>query len=111
MMALMSFCAVLFVLLAARWVVLNHGWSGLVQLKGLYIPGEFGVKPLLLGAAIASLSYIGFDAISTLSEEAHNPRRNILLASVLTCLITGALAGSQVYAGQLIWPSDHNLAV
>ena len=83
MMALMSFCAVLFVLLAARWVVLNHGWSGLVQLKGLYIPGEFGVKPLLLGAAIASLSYIGFDAISTLAEDTVQPERDISIATVL----------------------------
>ena len=32
------------------------------------------------------LTYIGFDGISTLSEEAENPRRNILLATVLTCV-------------------------
>ena len=36
--------------------------------------------------SIAVLTYIGFDGISTLSEEAENPRRNILLATVLTCL-------------------------
>jgi amino acid transporter len=38
------------------------------------------------GTSIAVLTYIGFDGISTLSEEADNPRRNILLATVLTCL-------------------------
>ena len=37
------------------------------------------------------LTYIGFDGISTLSEEAENPRRNILLATVLICLVTGIL--------------------
>lgn len=47
---------------------------------------------------------IGIDGISTLSEEVHNPRRNILLASVLVCLITGVLASVQVYFAQLIWP-------
>ena len=52
------------------------------------------------------LTYIGFDGISTLSEEAHDPRRNILLATVLTCLVTGVLAASQVYAAQLVWPSN-----
>ncbi|MCI0424129.1 MAG: APC family permease, partial [Acidobacteria bacterium] len=56
------------------------------------------------GTSIAVLTYIGFDGIATLSEEAQNPRRNILLATVLTCLITGVLATAEVYAGQLVWP-------
>jgi amino acid transporter len=50
------------------------------------------------------LTYIGFDGISTLSEEVHNPRRNILLATVLVCVITGVLASIQVYTAQLVWP-------
>jgi amino acid transporter len=52
------------------------------------------------------LTYIGFDGISTLSEEAENPRRNILLATVLVCLITGVLASVEVYAAQLVWPGS-----
>jgi amino acid transporter len=51
------------------------------------------------------LTYIGFDGISTLSEEVHNPRRNILIGSVLVCLITGVLASVQVYAAQMVWPA------
>ena len=58
---------------------------------------------MLTGASIACLTYIGFDGISTLSEEVENPRRNILLATVLTCLITGVLASMLVYAAQLVW--------
>ena len=46
---------------------------------------------------LAVLTYIGFDGISTLSEEAHNPRRNILLATVLVCLFTGVVGLLQVY--------------
>jgi amino acid transporter len=49
------------------------------------------------------LTYIGFDGISTLSEEAENPRRNILLATVLACLVIGILSAVQVYFAQLIW--------
>jgi amino acid transporter len=33
-----------------------------------------------------------------------NPRRNVLLATVLTCLVVGVLAALQVYAAQLVWP-------
>ena len=52
------------------------------------------------------LSYIGFDGISTLSEEAENPRRNILLATVLTCFVIGILSALEVYAAQLMWPAS-----
>ncbi len=47
---------------------------------------------VLTGTSIACLTYIGFDGISTLSEEVENPRRNILLATVLTCLVTGIIS-------------------
>ncbi len=56
--------------------------------------------------SIAVLTYIGFDGISTLSEEAENPRRNILVATVLTCLVIGILSAIEVYAAQLIWPAS-----
>jgi len=45
------------------------------------------------------LPYIGFDGISTLSEEAENPRRNIMLATVLTCVVIGLALGSRSVRG------------
>src|SRR6476659_1446244 len=58
------------------------------------------MRAVFTGTSIAVLTYLGFDGISTLSEEAENPRRNILLATVLVCLITSVLAtiGSGVAA-------------
>lgn len=72
--------------------------------RPFYDPETFDLGIVLTGTSIAALTYIGFDAISTLSEEAENPRRNILLATVLTCVITGGLASLEVYAAQLVWP-------
>ena len=77
------------------------GWT-----RPFYDPKTFSFPAVSEGAALAVLTYIGFDGISTLSEEVHNPRRNILLATVLVCLITGVLASVQVYAAQLVWPSN-----
>ena len=73
--------------------------------RPFYDPAVFSARALFTGSSIAALTYIGFDGISTLSEEAENPRRNILLATVLTCLITGVLASLEVYAAQLVWPA------
>ena len=68
-----------------------------------YNPATFSFKTVFHGTSVAVLTYIGFDAISTFSEEVENPRRNIMLATVLVCLITGVLASLEVYAAQLVW--------
>jgi len=73
-------------------------------LRPFYDPETFSVSTVFHGASLAVLTYIGFDGISTLSEEAHNPRRNILLATVLTCLVIGILASLEVYFAQVVWP-------
>lgn len=72
--------------------------------RPFYDPATFSWQTVSTGASIAVMTYIGFDAISTLSEEAKNPRRDILRATVLTCLIIGILSAVEVYAGQLVWP-------
>ncbi len=71
-----------------------------------YNPETFNLSRLFTGTSVAVLTYIGFDGISTLSEEAENPRRNVLYATVLVCLITGVLSSLEVYAGQLVWGSE-----
>ena len=72
--------------------------------RPFYDPSTFTWGSLWTGTSVAALTYIGFDSISTLSEETVNPARNILLATVLTCLVTGILASAEVYVAQLVWP-------
>lgn len=69
-----------------------------------YDPATFSYSALFRGTSIAILTYIGFDGISTLSDEAKNPARDIPRAIVMTCLITGVLASIEVYLAQLVWP-------
>ncbi|MFZ0961413.1 MAG: hypothetical protein WAO35_10965 [Terriglobia bacterium] len=45
-----------------------------------YNPATFSPPPIFTGTSIAVPAYIGFDGISTLSEQAHNARQNILRA-------------------------------
>jgi len=74
--------------------------------RPFYDPKTFTMAGLFGCTSIAVLTYIGFDGISTLSEEAENPRRNILLATVLTCVVIGVLSAIEVYVAQLIWPAS-----
>lgn len=71
-------------------------------LRPFYNPETFSINRVFHGTSVAVLTYIGFDGISTLSEEVENPRRNIFLATVLVCLITGFLAAAEVYGAQLL---------
>jgi amino acid transporter len=73
--------------------------------RPFYEAGSFHTSSIFAGTSVAVLTYIGFDAVSTFSEEVENPRRNIMLATVLVCLITGVLSSVEVYAAQLIWGS------
>jgi len=96
----------IFFVTAARYIFgHDHSAAGFFT-QPFYDPALWNTKAVLGGTSIAVLTYIGFDGISTLSEEAENPRRNILLATVLTCLVIGILSAVQVYVAQLIWPSS-----
>jgi amino acid transporter len=81
----------------------HPGWS-----IPFYDPKTFSLGLVSTGTSIAALTYIGFDSISTLSEEARNPKRDILRATVATCLLAGIIAAIEVYVAQLVWPDFHS---
>lgn len=97
----------IFLAAAVRFLLRLHPSGGAFFTQPFYDATSFSAPALFTGTSIAVLTYIGFDGISTLSEETRDPRRNILRATVLVCLITGALASLEVYAAQLIWPYRH----
>ncbi len=96
----------IFFVVAARYIF-GHPHDGAAFFtRPFFDPATFNTRAVLGGTSVAVLTYIGFDGISTLSEEAKNPRRNILLATVLTCVSIGVLSAATVYAAQLIWPAS-----
>jgi amino acid transporter len=104
--AAMGVVIAIFFVSAARFIFGHpHGGSAFFT-RPFYDPATFNTGAVLGGTSIAVLTYIGFDGISTLSEEVENPRRNILLATVLTCAAIGILSAFEVYAAQLAWPAS-----
>jgi putrescine importer len=99
----MSIVVVIFFVFVIRFIWGMHEYGPGFFTQPFYNPATFSFGGVFRGTSIAVLTYIGFDAISTFSEEVENPRRNIMLATVLVCLITGVLASREVYAAQLVW--------
>jgi APA family basic amino acid/polyamine antiporter len=58
--------------------------------------GEFGWSGVALGASVVFFAYLGFEGVTTLSEEARDPRRSIpasILASLMICSALYVSAG------------------
>lgn len=88
--------------LAIHWLLVRQGWHGVLSSAPLYHPATFHWKSLAGATALAALTYGGFDGVSTLSEEVENPRRNIMLATIIVCVFTGLFSSLQVYLAQRV---------
>jgi amino acid transporter len=96
-----------YVTLAIRYIFVHHGFLGLFSVKPFYNPGTFDVRAIASATSFAALTYLGFDAVTTLAEDVKDPRRNVMLAAVTVCVFTGVFGGLMVYLAQLAWP-DYN---
>jgi amino acid transporter len=102
--AILVLVVAIFLAAAARWMLHGHPIHGGQWLLPLFDRKTFNARAVLHGTSIAVLTYIGFDGISTLADEAREPRRDIPRAIVMACLIAGVLAAIEVYAAQLVLP-------
>jgi amino acid transporter len=65
-----------------------------------------GASPIFAGAAILCLSFLGFDAVSTLSEEAKDPTRSVPKAIMIATVACGLIFVGLSYVSQLVFPSN-----
>ena len=93
-----------FIVLALRYLFHAQGWGGIFSTQPFYDPATFNMRQVLGATSFAALTYIGFDGVTTLTEDAENPKRNILLATVIVCVFTGLFGGFEVYLAQRVWP-------
>lgn len=90
--------------------ILGGGGAGVLLDQNAFVNFDelskkgMGLPILLSGASILALSFLGFDAISTLSEEAINPEKNIGKAILIACIGAGVAFTIITYILQLAWP-------
>lgn len=101
---------VVFLVLAVRFLLQRQGWGGVFSTEPFYHPATFEVRNVFAGVSLAVLTYIGFDGVSTLAEDVVNPRRNVVLATVIVCLLTGVLSGVVLYFFHQVIPDWRTVA-
>jgi amino acid transporter len=92
-----------FVVLSVRDVV--SGGGGLLS-STPFFHGGASLTTVSAGAALAAYSFLGFDAVTTLTEEAIEPRKTIPRAILLTALIGGGVFVLLAYVTQLVHPDS-----
>ncbi|PPG26593.1 Putrescine importer PuuP [Pseudoclavibacter sp. RFBG4] len=95
-----------FLVVAVVYAANNPGAS---LLQPLYDTG-MSIPALASGAAVIALSFLGFDAISTLSEEAKDARRTVPRAILITTVLGGLIFTAVAYAGHIIQPAWQDMA-
>jgi putrescine importer len=91
---------------AAALHALAHGAGAgtWLSIKPFYDPKTYSLSAIMSATPIAVLSFLGFDGISTLAEDAKDPTKNIARATILVCLVAGTIFIVQTWLGQLVWP-------
>jgi amino acid transporter len=109
LMAVQLIVVALFVALCWHYALAAAGPGGLALAAPLFKP-HVPLAATMSGAAIAAYSYLGFDAVSTLTEETIDPQRNMPRAILWIALIGGAIFVLAAYSVQLAHPGTafHN---
>ncbi len=102
--AIMIASLVWFIALAIGALLGGAGEGTLFSSKPFFNPQTFDFSAVMNTTSLAVLSFIGFDGISTLAEDAKEPRRDIARATVLVCLVAGGLFILESYLAQMVWP-------
>jgi putrescine importer len=107
------FVAAQFVFIAVFAVMAVIEFTSDVEVRSFTAPFiESGIDfgAVFAGAAVLALSFLGFDAISTLSEETRDPKRKIPLAIMLCAIAGGLIYIFQAYLGHLAFPNFASFA-
>ncbi|WP_309675878.1 APC family permease [Pseudomonas sp.] len=90
---LLAQLVVLGIFLFYAWNALHSGGgNGQLTLAPLYNPETFNFALLMQAVSIAVLSFLGFDAISTLAEEVKgDPGRSVGKAALITLVVMGVI--------------------
>ncbi|PPF43350.1 Putrescine importer PuuP [Pseudoclavibacter sp. AY1F1] len=99
--------AVVLIGLIVNYVLQGSGAGGLFVPEALYNAATFNFGNVMWAASILAVSFLGFDAVSTLAEETHEPTVTIPRAILIMCVGAGLGFATIAYFLQIAWPNGY----
>ena len=93
-----------FIAVVIKYILGGGGAGTLLSPVDFYNPQEFSRQGLFGAAAIMAISFLGFDAVTTVAEEAIEPEKNIGRAIFIICIGAGVVFTFISYIAQVAWP-------
>lgn len=72
-----------------------------------FISADLPFDGVLAAAAILSLTFLGFDAISAMAEDTKDPQKRIPRAIIASIVIAGTIAIITTYTAHMVYPDWH----
>lgn len=98
---------VLFVICVIKYVSGGGGAGTFFDPLAFYNPETFHMKGTLAASAVLCASFVGFDAVTTLAEEAKEPEKVMGKAIMGVVIGAGVIFAIVAYFSQLAWPDAY----
>ncbi|MGE5455069.1 MAG: APC family permease [Methylocystaceae bacterium] len=108
-MLIIELAALAIFIVAGIYFVVQGGGAGGFTLAPFFQPGKINPAFLATATSIAVLSFLGFDAISTLAEETNNAQKMIGRATITALFLMGTIFIVQTYVAAIVVPDATTL--
>lgn len=97
----------LLIVVIAKYVLGGGGAGHLVVPEAIYNPGTFDLSVIMTAVAVLCVSFVGFDAVTTMVEETKNPEKVMGPAIMGVAIGAGVLFSITAYFTQIAWPNAY----
>lgn len=88
-----------------KYIMSGGGSESLFYTEALYRADTFNVGTLMTGAAIMAIVFVGFDSVTTYSEETIEPEKNMPRAVLIICIGAAIEFFIVAYIMNCAWPT------
>ena len=97
----------LLLIVIIKYVLGGGGSADLTVAEAIYNPETFDMGLILTASAVLCVSFVGFDAVSTMAEETKNPDKVMGKAIMGVVISAGILFIITSYFTQIAWPTGY----
>jgi amino acid transporter len=97
----------LFIAVIIKFVIGGGGTGTLLSWESVFNAKEFSASGLFFASSVLCVSFLGFDAVTTVAEETINPEKTVGKAIMIVAVGAGVVFAIVSYFSQIAWPTAY----